>query len=44
MEMPFSAINLLVTESIPRARQSDDDEVEMDTYYGKVKAKKKFII
>jgi hypothetical protein len=44
MDMPFAMINLCLTESIPRSRKPKSNEVELDTYWGKVKATKKFII
>lgn len=46
MRTPIIHVNLLVSESSPRYDKDDDedDEVTLDTYYGEVKAKKKFII
>jgi len=47
MNAPLLNVSLYVSESTPRFdrdKDDDDDTVEIDTYYGKVKAKKQFII
>ena len=43
MKMPLVNLSLFISESSPRLKK-DNEEVELDTYYGKVKAKRKFII
>jgi len=47
MNTPISTVSLLVSESVPRytkPKPKDGDTVELETYSGKVKAKRKFII
>jgi len=44
MNTPLCHLSLLISESTPRYKKEKSKEVELDTYWGKVKAKKQFII